>query len=76
MMITCGLLHLIRIEAERAGAAGDHQANVAVLDAVDADRLVDGFAHLSGVIGIVSQIALADSYRRSMCSSRRKTLPL
>ena len=35
----------IRIETQRAGAAGHDQADVAVLDAVGRERVVDGLGH-------------------------------
>ena len=35
----------VGIEAQRAGAAGDDQADVAVLDAVGRERVVDGLGH-------------------------------
>src|SRR6516165_6678350 len=42
---------LARIEAQRAGPAGDDEANIAVAFLVDLDGMVDGFGHLLAAHG-------------------------
>ncbi len=45
MMITCGSLQRFGSSPSVPDAAGDHHADVAVLDAVDGQRVVDRLGH-------------------------------
>ena len=74
-MMTQGLRAALRAEAEGALAAGDEQPDVAIAQAV----LADGFevaASFPAVMGMMRQMARAESHRRSRCPSSLKTRPL
>ena len=45
MMMTWGWAQLVGVEPQGADAAGDDHADVAVLDAVDGQGLLDGLGH-------------------------------